>query len=126
MGSRIAHIPAYIPLEKKTGLPMLLNTSFNNNAEPIVDSIDDAVGCYLTSGLDRLIIGDFLIEKCQGPLDPDIVSGLVPSLAASRRLTKGLLPDGPDGSGGLRTVYRLEGTQALEVALERGYLDIKH
>jgi len=34
----------------KTGIPILLNTSFNNNAEPIVDSISDAIVCYLTSG----------------------------------------------------------------------------
>lgn len=47
----------------KTGIPILLNTSFNNNAEPIVDSIDDAVVCYLTSGLDYLVVGDYLITK---------------------------------------------------------------
>src|SRR5262249_1296171 len=34
-----------------TGVPVLLNTSFNNNAEPIVDSVEDAVVCYLTTGL---------------------------------------------------------------------------
>lgn len=45
---------------RKTGIPILLNTSFNNNAEPIVDSIDDAVVCYLTSGLNYLIVGDYL------------------------------------------------------------------
>lgn len=48
---------------RKTGIPILLNTSFNNNAEPIVDSIDDAVVCYLTSGLDYLVVGDHLITK---------------------------------------------------------------
>jgi carbamoyltransferase len=48
---------------RKTGIPMLLNTSFNNNAEPIVDSVDDAIVCYLTSGLDYLVVGDFLARK---------------------------------------------------------------
>nr|WP_229427579.1 carbamoyltransferase C-terminal domain-containing protein [Methylomonas fluvii] len=48
---------------RKTGVPILLNTSFNNNAEPIVDSIDDAVVCYLTSGLDYLVVGDHLVTK---------------------------------------------------------------
>jgi carbamoyltransferase len=48
---------------RKTGIPILLNTSFNNNAEPIVDSIDDAVVCYLTSGLDYLVVGDYLVTK---------------------------------------------------------------
>jgi len=48
---------------RKTGVPILLNTSFNNNAEPIVDSVDDAVVCYLTSGLDYLVVGDYLVRK---------------------------------------------------------------
>lgn len=48
---------------RKSGIPILLNTSFNNNAEPIVDSIDDAVVCYLTSGLDYLVVGDYLARK---------------------------------------------------------------
>lgn len=46
-----------------TGVPVLLNTSFNNFAEPIVDSVDDAITCYLTTGLQCLIIGDYLITK---------------------------------------------------------------
>ncbi|WP_445369108.1 carbamoyltransferase [Methylomonas sp. BW4-1] len=48
---------------RKTGIPILLNTSFNNNAEPIVDSIDDAIVCYLTSGLNYLVVGDYLVTK---------------------------------------------------------------
>jgi len=46
-----------------TGVPILLNTSFNNHAEPIVDSIDDAITCYLTTELSHLVIGDFLITR---------------------------------------------------------------
>ena len=49
--------------ERKTGIPILLNTSFNNNAEPIVNSITDAIVCYLTSGLDYLVVGDYLATK---------------------------------------------------------------
>ena len=88
--------------EENTGLPVLLNTSFNNNAEPIVDSIDDAVTCYLTTGLDRLVVGDFLVEKRHAPLDPGMVAELAPSLPASRKLTRCSTPDG--------AVYRLEAT----------------
>jgi carbamoyltransferase len=51
-----------------TGIPILLNTSFNNNAEPIVDSVDDAVVCFLTSGLDWLVVGDFIAGKPGGLL----------------------------------------------------------
>jgi len=47
----------------RTGVPIVLNTSFNNNTEPIVDSIDDAVSCFLTTGLDHLVVGDYLIRK---------------------------------------------------------------
>jgi carbamoyltransferase len=46
-----------------TGIPILLNTSFNNNAEPIVESIEDAMICYLTTKLDYLIVGDYVVKK---------------------------------------------------------------
>ena len=49
--------------EECTGVPVLLNTSFNNNAEPIVDTLDEAIACYLTTGLDALFLGDFLITR---------------------------------------------------------------
>ena len=48
---------------ERTGVPVLLNTSFNNNVEPIVDSTEDAIVCFLTTGLDYLIIGNHLIRK---------------------------------------------------------------
>ena len=41
-----------------TGVPVLLNTSFNRT-EPIVASPADAVGCYLRTGMDVLVLGDF-------------------------------------------------------------------
>lgn len=46
-----------------TGVPMVLNTSFNNNAEPIVDSVEDAIVCFYTTKLNYLVIGDFIIRK---------------------------------------------------------------
>ena len=48
---------------KKTGVSMVLNTSFNNNAEPIVESVEDSIVCYLTTGLHHLIIGHNLVTK---------------------------------------------------------------
>jgi len=48
---------------KITGVPVLLNTSFNNNVEPIVNSIDDAITCFLTTKLHYLVVGDYLIKK---------------------------------------------------------------
>lgn len=46
-----------------TGVPVVLNTSLNNNAEPIVQTVDDAVVTFLTSGLDRLVVGDWLVGR---------------------------------------------------------------
>ena len=42
---------------------MLLNTSLNNNAEPIVDSVEDAISCFLTTGLDFLVVENYLIKR---------------------------------------------------------------
>jgi carbamoyltransferase len=47
----------------RTGVPVLLNTSFNVRGEPIVESPRDAIRTFYASGLDALAIGDFLIEK---------------------------------------------------------------
>ncbi|MDX1959915.1 MAG: carbamoyltransferase C-terminal domain-containing protein [Leptospiraceae bacterium] len=49
--------------EKLTGIPIVLNTSFNLKGEPMVSSPKDAIRTFFTSGLDALIIGDFLIVK---------------------------------------------------------------
>jgi len=40
-----------------------LNTSFNNNAEPIIQSAQDALTCFLTTELDFLVIEDFLVRR---------------------------------------------------------------
>ncbi|MDC0335484.1 carbamoyltransferase [Pseudodesulfovibrio sp.] len=49
--------------KKLTGTPIVLNTSFNINGEPIVCSPTDAVRCFFTTGLDVLIIGDYVLYK---------------------------------------------------------------
>ena len=51
--------------QKRTGVPVLVNTSFNTRGEPIVCSPRDAVECFWTSPLDALVIGSFLLEKPQ-------------------------------------------------------------
>jgi len=48
---------------KRTGVPVVLNTSFNLQGEPIVNSPADALRTFFGSGMDVLIIGDFLVEK---------------------------------------------------------------
>lgn len=49
--------------EKRTGIPALLNTSFNLNGEPIVQSPQDALRTFVSSGMDALLLGRLLIEK---------------------------------------------------------------
>jgi carbamoyltransferase len=49
--------------QKRTGVPVLVNTSFNTRGEPIVCTPRDAVESFWTSPLDALVIGPFLVEK---------------------------------------------------------------
>jgi carbamoyltransferase len=49
--------------KKITGVPVLVNTSFNTLGKPIVNSPRDAVECFWSSPFDALVIGSFLIEK---------------------------------------------------------------
>ncbi|WP_158253723.1 carbamoyltransferase family protein [Chromobacterium alticapitis] len=46
-----------------TGVPLVLNTSFNVMGKPISHSVEDALAVFYTSGLDALFIDDVLIEK---------------------------------------------------------------
>jgi carbamoyltransferase len=48
--------------QQKSGIPALLNTSFNEN-EPIVNSPLDAIQCFNRTSLDYLILGNILIKK---------------------------------------------------------------
>lgn len=61
-----------------SGVPVVLNTSFNNNVEPIVDTVRDAVVCYLTTKLNYLVVGDYLVSKKES-LTVDLLK-LAPSL----------------------------------------------
>lgn len=54
--------------KRRTGVPVLVNTSFNTRGEPIVCTPRDAVESFWTSPLDALVIGSFLLEKT--PVSP--------------------------------------------------------
>ena len=49
--------------KRSTGIPMLLNTSFNDKTEPIVCSPEDAIRNFKKIGLDYLAIGNYLVKK---------------------------------------------------------------
>jgi len=46
-----------------TGIPLLLNTSFNVRGKPIIHTVEDALAVFFTADLDALVIGDKLLEK---------------------------------------------------------------
>ncbi|MGN6674837.1 MAG: carbamoyltransferase family protein, partial [Thermomicrobiales bacterium] len=66
-----AQHPLYYDLlqafQQCTGVPVLVNTSFNTRGEPIVCTPRDAIECFWTSPLDALVIGSFLLRKAGQP-----------------------------------------------------------
>jgi len=63
------HNPLYHRLISKfgqaTGVPVLLNTSFNLKGEPIVNTPQDAFSTFMRSGMDALVLGNWVIGKKQ-------------------------------------------------------------
>ena len=49
-----------------TGVPVILNTSFNVAGEPIVETPEDAIRCFMGTGIDALCIGETLLIKNKG------------------------------------------------------------
>jgi carbamoyltransferase len=59
--------------ERQTGVPLLINTSFNVRSEPIVCTPHDAYLCFMRTHMDDLVLGPFLLEKpAQPPLKEDV------------------------------------------------------
>lgn len=54
-----------------TKCPMLINTSFNVRGEPIVNTPHDAYRCFMRTGMDYLVLGNYLLEKGAQPALPD-------------------------------------------------------
>ncbi len=48
--------------ERRTGVPVVLNTSFNEN-EPIVCTPQEAIECFLRTKMDSLFIGNYAVQK---------------------------------------------------------------
>ena len=49
--------------KKKTGCPVLVNTSFNIRGEPIVNTPAEAFNCFMGTELDKLVIGNCYLKK---------------------------------------------------------------
>jgi len=54
--------------ERRTDVPMVLNTSFNEN-EPIVNTPREALDCFLRTGMDRLVLGDVVLRRRESATD---------------------------------------------------------
>jgi len=55
---------------RRTGVPIVLNTSFNEN-EPIVNTPEEALDCFLRTRMDRLVMGDIvLVRQAREPREP--------------------------------------------------------
>lgn len=52
-----------LEFEKLSGVPVLLNTSFNDNGEPIVESPSDAIQTFLNTNIDVVILENYILEK---------------------------------------------------------------
>lgn len=50
-------------IRRRDGVGVLLNTSFNDNGEPIVETADDAIRCFRSTAIDALVCGDAMLEK---------------------------------------------------------------
>lgn len=50
--------------EERTGVPIVLNTSFNVMGEPIVCTPEDAVACFRSTALDALVLERLLVTAC--------------------------------------------------------------
>jgi carbamoyltransferase len=46
-----------------TDVPLILNTSFNLAGDPIIETPQDALKCFLSTGIDYLILGDYIVKK---------------------------------------------------------------
>jgi carbamoyltransferase len=65
------HAPRFAALldafARRTGCPLLLNTSFNVHDEPIVSSPADALACLAGTEIDALVLEDFVIDRAALP-----------------------------------------------------------
>lgn len=68
-----------------TGVPLILNTSFNVMGKPIIHTVEDAISVFLTSGLDALVLEDYLIEKPDLVDDEDLAQADVAATAGVRK-----------------------------------------
>ena len=68
--SNIRYYDLISKFKKKTGCPIIVNTSFNVRGEPIVNTPTDAFNCFMGTELDYLVIGNCILDKSKQ--DPNL------------------------------------------------------
>jgi carbamoyltransferase len=78
--------------EELTGCPVLVNTSFNVRGEPIVCTPEDAYRCFMTTGMDHLVLGGRILHRAEQPAAsaPGSRPPAEPARAAEGRAAPGL------------------------------------
>ena len=71
---------------QQTGVPVLVNTSFNVNDEPIVCTPQDAYRCFLNTHIDYLVLGRCLLARTEQP------AGMAESLQSAVNIPTGVAP----------------------------------
>ncbi|MDA9444374.1 nodulation protein [Bradyrhizobium sp. CCBAU 51745] len=104
--------------KKRTGIPILLNTSFNNNAEPIVQSVSDAITTFLTTDLDGLVVGPFLVRKRPASLqDWSALGASLPPYASLHRVRSHIAPDRQETICEIRTGHSAHSSMRISPEL---------
>lgn len=70
---------------QRTGIYAVLNTSFNIKGEPIVHKPAEAIECFLKSGMEVLIIGNFIMEKSLIPKSSEKVEATLQALKSTEK-----------------------------------------
>jgi carbamoyltransferase len=80
---------------EKTGVPIIINTSFNVMDEPIVETPEDAIWCFLSTGIDACVLEDRIVTKKPGFRS---ILDFYPYIACSRISETRLVHDGQIGA----------------------------
>ena len=109
----------------RTGVPLVLNTSFNLAGKPIVETPADAVSCFATSLIDVLAVGPFVVSKqpLESYLDTDSGAPIRRPRGPGRRFGHARATPSPTRARSPRPQIRASSHQppALAVDDERGF-----
>jgi len=103
-----------------TGIPVVLNTSFNIRGEPLIDNPEQALNCLYRGGLDAVVIEDYAVVK--EDLDPKRhkpVGGLPPNEEAYASWRKSIMPELTRQARSLGEVMEGSGVRSRILAIIR-------